>query len=1506
MTRSRSRAVDHIGFIGRTLEELTGFATLAFELIQNADDTQRATRLRFDIRDDALWVEDDGGFSDCGEQDLDPDDCPFREAYGYRCDFHSFRLVSGADKRTRDNTTGAMGIGFTAVYQIADLPEIKSGRLHWIVDETAPEDDRITESELDTPHEGTRIILPWARDPRSPFRVKVGAAPVPADVKDQLLAALDEALAPAMLFLRNLEAIELALDGEVMRRITRQVIDDDLLIDDGGEQRRWRVLHGDFAGEADRLRAQHEGRIEPARQPDVAVAVPIGFDVEGRLCATLPTATPSGLPVHISAELYLKSDRRQLGMGTAHHSDWNTAALARAAELLAEALGDLPELLGPMRLWEAIDAAQQIARSKQPDAVTAALGSYWERLEPKIPEHELVWTSDERWVRVADACQAQSLEEQASFAVLEALGVALVNPALRPMQNILLAVGVAVLSIDDIAEALRDVGLEEATLIDELPSPLDDARGRAELWKQIGRMVGRLRTNDQRSAARHALETAAVVPSLAGKLAPVDAVWRTDAKSIQLLHRVAPAVPFLDEGQLPEEAAPLADLCDTVTPGGAISELSEAPLELTAADGRALVGWFAQREDELEADNRSGLAELAIFPSGEGTHRLSELALPGDFDDPLDLALLVDRHIAREHGAFLRRLGVQQLSFAVYAGEQVPRAFDQEDLTVEQRRAVVSLLAQRKGELDDAPDAWKALADLELVECTDGTWRTPGDTYLETPDVTNVLGRGHAFASLPAEHRVAVEELFRWLDVADLPRPAHVVARAQHISGQAVTDPHRQIVERIVEWLGKSWPFLEPGQREQFAALRSTRWLPKRGSNAWHTPTGLDLVYRDYLYESQGSFLDVRRRVQARAGDLLRWLGLTDDPSVGQVVDHLRRCAATNTQPNREVYGFLDLNAADEEISRLRDVACLHINGRWLKPSEVFWAEHPFGRWRVRLGHEFGRYRALFDKLGVEETPGWPEAISVMRDISREYAPSNASMADDDRYVLLECWRLCEAALSQGDLDATELTELSAKKVVADDRSVLMAPSLLYFEDLPGLADELPDIRVHVIRRPDGAWRAMHAAGVRDLSKVAVAKVVDVGDRLEGEDLHSRLADREEELARVIAPGTAVSWREISTEMQALRWILVASLTIAWELDAFGRRFPGEPRDADALWQRREESLYVALSDGLPVWEAIARELVRALFPDVEPASLALGIAAALSPADRESARRALDAAGYAQLAPELQAEISTATATDLDADDAAETEGGGEGADGEEDATTSGDDTDEQSEASSDGHDEEGEDEEGEDEGEDDELVGTGAGAGGHGGGGDGGGGGERGHGGGGSTNGASPGQRRSRLRSYVIRREGETSGGDGADENDERTAVDEAGIAAVVHFERECGRVPDVKDHNNKGFDIQSEYPDGEIARYIEVKSSRGPWDELGVGLSDAQFLHAQRVEDQYWLYVVEFALSPEDRRIWPIPDPARQVTDFMFDDGWKGLAEPEVGRAAPEVAELPAEDA
>jgi hypothetical protein len=148
----------------------------------------------------------------------------------------------------------------------------------------------------------------------------------------------------------------------------------------------------------------------------------------------------------------------------------------------------------------------------------------------------------------------------------------------------------------------------------------------------------------------------------------------------------------------------------------------------------------------------------------------------------------------------------------------------------------------------------------------------------------------------------------------------------------------------------------------------------------------------------------------------------------------------------------------------------------------------------------------------------------------------------------------------------------------------------------------------------------------------------------------------------------------------------------------------------------------------------------------------------------------------------------------------------------------------------------------------------------------------------------------RRSRLRSYVAPRGGARQGQTAEDPSLQahRDEVDLAGVAAAEEYERAAGRNPEVMDHGHEGYDIESEYADGEVARYIEVKSTAGAWDSLGVGVSDAQFSVALKTGEEYWLYVVEHALDPDQTRVYAICDPANAVGQFMFDDGWKGLAE------------------
>jgi hypothetical protein len=602
------------------------------------------------------------------------------------------------------------------------------------------------------------------------------------------------------------------------------------------------------------------------------------------------------------------------------------------------------------------------------------------------------------------------------------------------------------------------------------------------------------------------------------------------------------------------------------------------------------------------------------------------------------------------------------------------------------------------------------------------------------------------------------------------------------------------------------------------------------------------------------------------------------------------------------VYTELNNRSDAPEIEELVGTSCIRLDGRWRRPDEIFWGDHPFGGWRVTLGPNFVNAQKLLDRLGVRPAPTATDAIAVLKDIASELGPTHGQISDEDHKVVLRCWQMCERALLDEKLTAEGLEGLRGHETVADERGILIKPGLLFFEDFPGLADEFPMLRQSVIRRPDGAARAMSAAGVRDLSQVAVARIVDVGDRIDSAFLVALLRERTEELARIVSDAGGESWKDIAARLEHLSWSAVTKLVIAWELELFGQREAGTPREAAALWARDEETLYVVSDDPGPSWNAVARELVRAVWPDAPPANVALAIAGVLRAPDRATAKRDLDDAGVPTLAAEVQAEVSAATATEFDTAEDEHVEPVDEEptpiGDGEsDDDSTESDET--SSEEGADEHvagrgsttddpeaDEHGDVEDGSSDGTSTAGSGAGEGAG---------------------VGGSSATDRKkqstsskSRLRSYVIPPSSDEDSDRTDQEGDGRiSAVDAAGIKEVLRFEREHGREPEDMNQtnpNNEGYDVRSFYEDGELARWIEVKSTTGAWDRMGVALSPAQFRFAQRDgAEQCWLYVVEFALDPERRRVWCVQDPAEQVSDFMFDDGWKALADPPGGSAS-----------
>jgi hypothetical protein len=397
-----SRGIDYLGDLGGKLRNLQGFATLANELIQNADDAAGAKSMAFAVSDTALVVDNDGEFSDCGQ--VEESECAWRSdpALGYMCDFHGFRSVASGHKREREGTTGAFGIGFIAVYQVTDRPELISAGRHWILREDRPEHERIgvcPGCEVCQAHHlpKTRIILPWVFDGDSPLRRALRARAQTSESPQQLQEELCRSLPAAMIFLKHLNSIEVSVGRNKILSLQRIVENDSSIVSDGNNDCVWHLLRGDFNDEANRLREKHTNRIEAKRTASVVLAVPDDPFDRGLLCACLPTQQDTGLPFHINADFFPNSDRKRIILEEDYQSEWNRAAIGAAAKVITGKLPDLPQLLGHQHLWHVFETIQRVGNEAKSGHKDRSFGLFWDQLQPQLSSARVFYTSEKVW-----------------------------------------------------------------------------------------------------------------------------------------------------------------------------------------------------------------------------------------------------------------------------------------------------------------------------------------------------------------------------------------------------------------------------------------------------------------------------------------------------------------------------------------------------------------------------------------------------------------------------------------------------------------------------------------------------------------------------------------------------------------------------------------------------------------------------------------------------------------------------------------------------------------------------------------------------------------------------------------------------------------------------------------------------------------------------------------------------------------------------------------------------
>lgn len=149
-------------------------------------------------------------------------------------------------------------------------------------------------------------------------------------------------------------------------------------------------------------------------------------------------------------------------------------------------------------------------------------------------------------------------------------------------------------------------------------------------------------------------------------------------------------------------------------------------------------------------------------------------------------------------------------------------------------------------------------------------------------------------------------------------------------------------------------------------------------------------------------------------------------------------------------------------------------------------------------------------------------------------------------------------------------------------------------------------------------------------------------------------------------------------------------------------------------------------------------------------------------------------------------------------------------------------------------------------------------------------------------STGSQSAGGTSRKFVSYVaVKAEEEGPDPDGLD-HAARMALESKAVDLILLKEPCWERTPT----HNPGYDLYEPDGNGAPIRWCEVKAMTGSMEERPVGLSRAQFKHAQEHGESYWLYVVEHA-DTSDARILRIQDPAGKARTFTFDHGWISIA-------------------
>lgn len=1489
-----TQSVNHLGFLKTLLENLKGYAALSNEITQNADDAE-ATWLNFDITDEALIIENSSTFIEC--QNADEPNCLLKDSEGKLCDFHSFSNIASGNKRLDNNKTGAFGIGFNSVYQITDRPEFISGERHWIINPAALEHERIDQishQRIDF----TRFILPWAIDPQSFIRKELSLPAVTIAEIEKLNAEIINNLSETIMFLKHIEEINVKRNGKLIKKIKIERKTDSFFITNDSVPTEWLIFKGDFDDKVHQVDLPDN---EKGRKTEVTIALPLDNEVEeGILFAYLPTEQRTGLPFYINANFFPQLNRKHILFEKDYHSKWNRLCIETAAEVLAEQLPQLPQKLGAFKFWQTLSKLEKVSIAANERTYDISFQEFWKKAKYELPKLECVLSSQNLWKLPKHTRILHDYKKESSvILILEELGLNIVNQDLKEFEKLLVSqnVGVQRFDLGDLADLLKQNNLKELTPFEQAPEWLKDEENHKTLANEIKFLNGLSNNENHLDKIR----ASAVAKTHGGNFDTPESIFNSDNSIHKLFFPLGLEPYFADKNPSPIEELikefriqDALDLLKTVSDSN--NEIFTELLIKESDSFIKLVRWLVDRCLRESDETKAILKNLPLWLSNGKLHPLGKLVVPGSFVDELKLGKIIDTESLQIKADRLFDIGADELTIRKYVSEMIPD-FLKDNNDPESYKKVIKFFVKNLEEIKQFSELKNIIGNLQIIECQDGEYKAATNLYFRN-EFTEKLINKERLINPSRSYSFEMKKFFEYLGIPEKPKIDDVIAQINNQTQHTPSLDSIEIIKIAIEFLGEEFNHNEDLNLEQ---LKNKRWLPAEDDiSQWYFPQFLYPHFQKHLFETTGKFINLEPPKANKISNFLKYLKVNKPPSTELVVNHLKNCIQNNkpVKGKGSIYQFLDDNANDYLVATLKNSRCIYlpILEKYVSPEEVFWSDHPFGKFRHRLDPDWGKYKKFFEVIEVKDKPDHLDALKVLKEIENNSEQEDFQIKDETINVVNQCWLLLM------DAPGEELKKLEKARVIPTKSGKLALPTALFFDDLPALSKNL-ELNEWLLEIPKDIYKPMNKAGLRYLSEVLQMELVDVTNNELDVQLNQKTSWAIPCIERVIESSRKNKEFEYSIEhLKSLKIIKVENLCVEYSIPEI--EFFQENTKADAYFESETSTIYYQSKNQL----ALFREIIISISKYMD-LNTALTLKEIFSAENYEEASQKLDSIGIPNFENKTYEVPVTNLITTFENEEqktdkwenSDESDEYGDGSAKKEQPNPQLNQQDKKFDNVINSHQE--------NERKNNQNLNQSP------------------YQNKSSNSGISPHSSkdvsnkqsvqntrsqnapyspkiksedsdRSRLKkrprnrwlSYVGDNHSQTDPNlVGKQRVEHNQRIDEAGIRKVLEFERSQGRYPEEMHKFFQGYDIKSlkSKITKEIARKIEVKSLGGAWDWYGAGISNRQFDECLKEKDIFWLYIVEFADQP-NAKIYRIKNPVAKITNYYFDENWKLLAE------------------